>query len=152
MMDEPDGWMEQATNACAAREFDSWFDAFVRSDAVRRRYSAPQIEQRSYASPHTLAAGRTERAEDFEISLVDYTYADRLSVERWQANPSNPFQPLDIDRQQRADGSVRVQYQPGIFRDDGEGDSLTLLRKTGRPAAYIFAPANGCWHLTQHLR
>ncbi|WP_438851201.1 hypothetical protein [Brevundimonas nasdae] len=52
---------------------------------------------------------------------------------------------------EQADGSVRFPYQPGAFRDDGEGDSLTLVRKTGRPAAYVFTPADGCWRLTQHL-
>lgn len=53
---------------------------------------------------------------------------------------------------EQADGSVRVPHQPGVFRDDGEGDSLALLRKTGRPAAYVFTPAVGCWRLTQPLR
>ena len=55
-------------------------------------------------------------------------------------------------RMEQADSSVRFRYQPGVFRDDGEGDSLALLRKTGEPAAYVFTPAVGCWRLTQHLR
>lgn len=55
-------------------------------------------------------------------------------------------------RMEQAEGSVRVQHQPGVFRDDGEGDSLALLRKTGEPTAHVFTPADGCWRLTQHLR
>ncbi len=52
---------------------------------------------------------------------------------------------------EQAEGSVRVPHQPGVFRDDGEGDSLTPVRKTGEPTAHVFTPADGCWRLTQHL-
>ncbi|MBK6026085.1 hypothetical protein QOZ96_002690 [Brevundimonas nasdae] len=54
-------------------------------------------------------------------------------------------------RMEQAEGSARVQHQPGAFRDDGEGDSLTPVRKTGEPTAHVFTPADGCWRLTQHL-
>lgn len=36
-------------------------------------------------------------------------------------------------RMEQADSSVRFRYQPGVFRDDGEGDSLALVRKPADP-------------------
>lgn len=38
----------------------------------------------------------------------------------------------------QADGSVRVHYQPGAFRNDGEG--LTLVRKPADPPPMFSRP------------
>jgi len=150
---DPASWENQADQACRFGDFDLLFEAFVFSPEVRRRYSAPTIEQRRFAAPHTPLKGRAEQILDFAIGRVDYTYADPASIRRWEAGQAETFSTLEVQRRLQADGSMRVDYQPAVFRlEDEESEAMVLVRKTGAPAAYIFEPVDGCWRLKQHLR
>ena len=84
--------------------------------------------------------------------MVDYTYADAGSIRRWEAGETETFVRLKIEPRRLKDGAMRVDYQPGEFLDDEEGDGATFIRATGEPAAYVFSPFGRCWRLTQHLR
>lgn len=145
-------WLKQAAGACESRDFNSLFESFVRSAEVRRRYSAPQIELRTLADPRAPGTARPLSPDAFEIALIDYSYADAASVRRWEIDPARSFTLLSVEQKHLADGAVRIDYRPGLFRDDGEGDGRTLVRPTGAPAAYVFSRFGGCWRLTQHLR
>lgn len=150
---DPASWEHQAAQACRSGDFDLLFEAFVYSPEVRRRYSAPILEQRRFSAPHAILEGRSERAQDFAIGRVDYTYADPASIRRWESGQASTFTTLEVTRRLQSDGAMRVDYQPAIFRpEDGESEAVVLVRKTGRPAAYVFEPADGCWRLKQHLR
>lgn len=140
-------------NACRHRDFNTFLQYYIGSAAVRQQYTAPQVEQRSFAQPQK--AGRMLPASQmplFRVGQLDWNYADAASLERWKANPEHRYQLLDVTITELPGGGRRLVYQPGVFRDDDEGDSMTLVRRTGSPAAYVFGWQNGCWQLTQDLR
>lgn len=140
-------------SACAQQDFHTFLQYYIGSAAVRQRYTAAQVEQRSFAQPQK--AGRAIAAADmslFRVGQLDWNYADAASLKQWEANPDQRYQLLDVTFTELPGGGRKVVYQPGVFHDDGEGDSMTLVRRTGKPAAYVFGWQNGCWQLTQDLR
>lgn len=152
VVQKSDSWVEQARSACRNGDFSTLFEAFVHSSQVRHLYSAPRIEQLTRGTPGVPLSSRPEGPDDFQIGAVDYTYGDAASIRRWEADETQPFVRLNVEIHELSDGSVRVDFQPGEFIDDEEGDGATFVRATGEPAAYVFAKVNQCWRLTQHLR
>jgi hypothetical protein len=109
------------------------------------------MEERSFAAPSRPGTARPANPEAFEITTVDYTYADRASVLRWEKDKT-PFTELTISISDLPGGASRIEYRPGLFKDDGEGDGRTLIRHTGKPRAYVFNRVGDCWRLTQWLK
>ena len=146
--------MAQAKSGCSQKEFVQFLDAFIASPAVRAKYTAPAVEQRAFRQP-AKASGTNLPASNyriFNVSHVDWQFADTASVKRWEADPSQPYTALDVKFEDLPDGGYRFTYQPAILRDDEEGDGWTVERHIGKPAGYLFAWQNGCWQLTQDLR
>lgn len=134
--------------------FQEFFEAFVRSPAVRRKYSASTIELRGVSQPGTAlrTVPANEYIQSFDIGRVDWYYADAASVARWERNSADDYILLDVGFQEQPNGGFKVTYQKGVFADEGEGDSKALIRRYGPRAAYIFAPIGDCWQLIQHLK
>ncbi len=146
--------MSEAKSGCSQKEFNQFLDAFIASPAVRAKYTAPQVEQRGFGLP-AKATGRSLPAsayQSFNVSHVDWQFADTASVARWQADPNKPYTALDVKFEDLPDGSFKFTYQPAILHDDDEGDGWTVERHIGKPAAYLFAWRSGCWQLTQDFR
>jgi len=137
--------------ACPGGDFDAFFEEFIRSSDVRRRYTNATVEERSFAAPARPGTVRPATPDRFDITMVEYTYADTASVQRWEKDKT-PFTELSLDMKELPNGGWRVNYQSAIFQDEGVGDGRTLIRKTGKPHAYVFAPVNGCWKLSQWLK
>lgn len=148
---EDDSWTQQAAAACQHGTFSDFFEAFVYSPVVRRQYSRPILEQLTLQGRPSNRASH-QASEAFAISGVDYNFGETRSVERWQAGEIEQFTRLKVDQHTLADGSVRVDYQPGEFVEDEEGDGSEFVRATGPAAAYIFQKTSRCWRLTQQLR
>lgn len=146
-----DSWLTQADSACEARDFQGLFEAFIYSPEVRRKYSAPVLEQRTLDG-RSVRNGPAETPDDFTIAGVDFNYGDAASIRRWEAGEAEWFVRLNVERLPQPDGSVRVEYQPGEFVEHDEGDGSDFVRATGPLAAYVFTPSERCWRLTQHLR
>jgi hypothetical protein len=137
--------------ACPGSDFETFFEEFIRSNDVRRRHTGSTIEEGSIAEPKGPGKLHPAAPERFDVTLVDYTYADAASVQRWEKDRT-PFTELSLEMKELPSGSWRIEYQPAIFQDDGLGDSKTLIRKTGKARAYVFAPTGGCWKLVQWLK
>ena len=146
--------MAEARSGCTQREFNQFLDAFIASPAVRAKFTAPQVEQRGFLQPARTTGTSLPASEyrTFNISHVDWQFADTASVARWNADPSKPYTALDVKFEDLPDGSYKFTYQPAILRDDEESDGWTVQRHIGKPAAYMFAWRNDCWQLTQDLR
>ncbi|WP_420137783.1 hypothetical protein [Sphingomonas sp.] len=148
---QPQTYLKDAAGACQARNFDTFFDAFVWSPDVRRKYSAPVIEERAFGAPAKPGVKRPASSQRFEIAMIDFYYVDEASAERWEKQ-GTPLVDLALDRKALPGGAWTVTYQSALMKDDGEGDGKTLIRKIGKPKAYIFAWTGGCWKLTQWLK
>lgn len=122
--------LREAASACRRGEFYEFLEAFIASGAVRTRY-------------------RDVPSEPVQIGKVDYAYVDPASVALTNPDPTKRFRELAVDVTDLPGKGRRLTYQPGIFRDDGEGDGRTLVRKTGKPRSYEFAWKTGCWRLSK---
>lgn len=148
---DSESWTKQAAAACMHGTFSDFFEAFVYSPVVRRQYSSPILEQLTLQGRPSHRTSH-QASEAFAISGVDYNFGETRSVARWQAGEIERFTRLKVDHHTLADGSVRVDYQPGEFVEDEEGDGSEFVRATGPAAAYIFQKTSRCWRLTQQLR
>lgn len=137
---EKDTPMDDANNllpddACTREGHWSFFESFVRWDAVRARHTADTISVRHLSQPDHEVARTPKKDVAFRIALDDY---------RWVLAGSDQ----DLDLQPSQDGDVfRVEYTPVELGPDDE-----VVRKLGAPGAYVFERRNGCWELTQELR
>ena len=143
--------LQVAQTACPAHDFESFFAEFIESSAVRRRYTGSTIEVGSIAAPRQRGTVQRANPERFDITMFEYNYADTASVERWEKNRT-PYVDLTLDWVKVPGGGWRITYQQAVMRDDGVGDGKTLVRKIGKPRAYIFAPEKGCWKLVRWLK
>jgi hypothetical protein len=148
---QPQMYLKDAAEACQARNFDTFFNQFIWSPDVRRRYSAPTIEERAFAAPTRPGIKRPANPNQFDIAMIDFYYVDEASAIRWEKQRT-PLIDLVLDRKELPGGGWRVTYQQALMRDDGEGDGKTLIRKLGKPKAYVFARVAGCWKLVQWLK
>lgn len=147
-------WEAQSRSACEADNFDSFFEAFVRSPQVRKERTARSVEHRSLANPSELLGqiAGTHYQEIFAISLSDYYYVDTVSKQKWESGALDSYQDLWVDVEPAQDHSYKVKYSKAILRDDGEGDGKTFVRRYGATMGYVFELKQGCWELTQELR
>lgn len=122
-------------DACTREGHWSFFESFVRWDAVRARHTADSVSVRSFAQPDREVGRTLGKDVGFRIALEDY---------RWVLAGSDQ----DLDLQPLQDGDVlRVQYTPVKLGPDDE-----VVRTLGAPGAYVFERRSGCWELTQELR
>lgn len=122
-------------DACTREGHWSFFESFVRWDAVRARHTADSVSVRSFAQPDREVGRTLGKDVGFRIALEDY---------RWVLAGSDQ----DLDLQPWQEGDVlRVQYTPVELGPDDE-----VVRTLGAPGAYVFERRNGCWELTQELR
>jgi len=142
--------LNDAATACIQKDFDVFFEKYVWSADVRRRYTAPAILEGAYAAPTRPGVRRPADVQRFEIAMIDYTYVDAASADRNERD-GTPVRHLWIEKTPLAGGGWRVQYQGAITRP-GEGDGVELIRKIGTPRAYVFVPAAGCWRLERWLK
>jgi hypothetical protein len=112
-------------DACTTEGYWSFFEAFVRSQHVRES--------------HTAASAR-EGINPFHIALVD---------DRWyyvEAGKEPGDQPLDLKEARNGDG-FRVDYVRAKFGPEDE-----VVATYGKPGAYVFQFANGCWQLVKTIQ
>jgi hypothetical protein len=148
--------LQMAKAACDGKDFASLFGHFAQTKAVRLAYTAPEVQIRSIDHPDRIlqtVPGRDYR--DFKIAMVDYSYVDADSADRFFAHKSETLEDLKVDMTETADGAYRVAYVKVEYGppsgDDGD-EQGAIIRTYGHPGAYLFEPRGGCWQLTQDLR
>lgn len=147
-------WEAQSRGACESKDFDGFFEAYVRSPEVRLERTARFVERRSMKNP-SLIVGKSDGAQYqhfFSISLSDYYYGDTVSMNKWRLGAVDWYEDVWVEITQASDDSYRVDYSKAVLHDDGEGDSKTFVRNYGPKRAYVFEMQDGCWKLAQDLR
>ena len=152
-------WPDEQTNApansaCHQEDFPGFFEIFIRSPEARTRYTAPLVRQAAITDAR-LEKG-TRPGSDyarFNITTVDYYYADTASVEAWEKEPeSRAYILLELAFMDLPGHRKEVRYRPALFDDEeAGGDGKRVVRYLGPAAAYQFSWADGCWRLDTHL-
>lgn len=147
-------WKAQSHRACESKDFDGFFEVFVRSPEVRLEKTAKFVERRSTKNP-SLIVGKSDGAQyqhSFSISLSDYYYADTVSMNKWKSGVVDWYEDVWVEISEVSDDTYRVDYSKAVLHDDGGGDSKTFIRSYGPKRAYVFEVQGDCWKLTQDLR
>ena len=112
--------IEFPADACTQEGYRSFFEAFVRSDAVRKKYTSPEL---------------IGKVEPFKIALDDFrwTYSGK-------DNTGNELLDVSIDHQVDA---FKVSFVKAEFNDEDE-----VVKRLGTPGVYEFKFIDGCWKLT----
>lgn len=146
--------LQMAKDACRAKDFSQMFGYFAQNDGVRAALTAPEVQIRSLARPGQVQ--RTVRGaeyRDFKIAMIDYSFFDAESADRFDAGQSEALEPLELDITEQPGGAYRVAYVKAEYGPPGEDEEIgELIRTYGQPGAYLFEPRDGCWHLTQDFR
>jgi hypothetical protein len=136
-------WLDQARNACASGSFSAFFQAFVRSQAVRNQHTAETVMRVIDGKRQAILR---ESYGGFPIALSDNTYVAPGDPPRGATPRYLRVRITDGDAGQRHVDWVRVLY-------DGNGndrDGQARVRATiGPPGRLTFQPVGNCWHLSE---
>lgn len=76
--------LQTAESACAVRDFTLLLEAMAASDAVVRRYSAPEI---SVLVDGVVKPIAREEYRDFPLGMLEYSWISRASMHHPRASP-----------------------------------------------------------------
>jgi hypothetical protein len=146
--------LQLARDACKTQDFSLMFGFFAQNKGVRAALTAPEVQIRSLARPGQVQ--RTVQGAEyrgFKIAMIDYSFFDAESADRFDAGQSEALESLKLDITEQPGGAYRVAYVKAEYGPPGEDKEYgELIRTYGQPGAYLFEPRDGCWHLTQDFR
>ena len=126
-------------NLCDPEDGSVFFDGYLASEDVRKRYTAEEVEVYDAENPSKLLRKvRAAELEPFKIAIYDT---------RWVRTPetAGASQPQRVEIRQSQQGKqFRVDYVNADYGDDDE-----VVKRFGRPGANQFEFDNGCWRLTR---
>lgn len=157
--------LETAAKACKSPGSDGYvafFDAFIRSEAVRRKYSARTISiiRRDSVTDRLVEERESIPAvayRDFPIKMVDYY---RKPVRPVRTGDDDEYVKVEFNQSQSNQISVewtRVHYDG---KSDGGDDLGNAFDLDGRPydplrrtdGQLLFDPTDDCWQLVTDIR
>lgn len=97
--------LQTAVSACAVRDFTLLLEAMAASDAVVRRYSAPEI---SVLVDGVVKPIAREEYRDFPLGMLEYSWISRASMLAWDRNPDAELEDLDVELNQSQSDWWRV--------------------------------------------
>ena len=159
--------LEQAASACSENggdteeEFRSFFEAFVSSPEVRRKYGAAEIHYTIYGDGKVLSDQLLDPSAYayFPIRLEDYYY---MPVQPTRAGDGDEYLDLQFNQSSSNDFSVewsRIHYDGQSAGGDDLGNPLDaggkpIPRGTHPDPAgqLLFHPAGNCWEFSDDIR
>ncbi|UXN73920.1 hypothetical protein N8D56_00575 [Devosia sp. A8/3-2] len=95
--------------------------AMAISDAVRLKYSAPEITVVKDRATSTVAS---EDYADFPIGMMDYYWVSRASMQARDSNPDVELEYLDMEFNQSRANQWAVDWQHVRFDGNSEGETI----------------------------
>lgn len=154
--------LDMASNACKAGDYRTFFDAFVKSQAVRRKYSVAKIQYAVLGPQGGVISKRSfDRAgyPNFPVIMEDYSYRPLKPA---RAGDAGEYLDLEFNQSQNNDISVewsRIHY---IGPPTGEEDLGTPVDASGKPipngthpdaeGQLLFRPTADCWEFSEDIR
>jgi hypothetical protein len=135
-------WLEQARAACTSGSFNAFFQAFVRSQAVRDQYTASTLTRVVDRKPQVV---RREAYRSFPVALSDNTY-----VAPDEQPPGAPPRYLRVTFTKGAAGEHQVNWVRVLYDGNGnDRDGQARVRATvGAPGRLTFRRGGNCWMLS----
>jgi hypothetical protein len=132
----PAGWTEQARAACKARDFDSFFEAYLASQPVQWAHRARRVK---------IVDGSGSRQVDGQsLDLPPLMMTEYGRYVMRGEGPDESFDPVAITLAPAGRGRWRVEWSRAKFLEDGSVDY-----RFG-PAGWMrFDRRKGCWQLTE---
>ncbi|WP_284392220.1 hypothetical protein [Devosia yakushimensis] len=143
--------LETAAAACKDEDFNALMGAMAISDAVRLKYSAPEI---SVVKDGVTSSVASADYADFPIGMMDYYWVSRASMLAWDSNPDVELEYLDMEFNQSQANQWAVDWQHVRFDGNSEGgdDQGEIVERIGEPGVLSFEPFDGCWRLIEDYR
>lgn len=153
--------LDMAGNACRTGDYRTFFDAFARSKAVRRKYSAAKVQYAVWGAGAALSQQSFDGAgyPNFPVRMEDYAYRP---VEPARAGDAGEYLDLQFNQSQNNDISVewsRIHY---VGPPTGEEDLGTPIDANGKPipngsypdaeGQLLFRPTADCWEFSEDIR
>lgn len=154
--------LDMAQNACKARDYRAFFDAFANSKAVRRKYSAAKVRYAVLGPRGEKISTRNfdvANYPNFPVKMEDYYYKP---VKPARAGDADEYLDLQFNQSQNDDISVewsRIHYDG---QSDGGDDLGNPLDANGKPipngmhpdaeGQLLFRPTSDCWELSDDIR
>jgi len=154
--------LDMASNACKANDYRTFFDSFVKSKAVRQKYSAATVQ---YAVLGSQGAVISKQSFDgagypnFPVRMEDYSYRP---IKPARASDTNEYLDLQFNQSQNNDISIewsRIHY---VGPPTGEEDLGTPTDVNGKPipngthpdaeGQLLFRPTADCWEFSEDVR
>lgn len=130
--------LDQAKTACANADFRPFFEAALRTQAVRERY---------FTGPITTASGQKSVSDyRFPIEIMDFSYIASGSA----ARGPNKWEYVKLEFNQAQDERYSVDWVRIDFGPNGndEGETPEDDREYGPRGQLLFKPTAECWTLT----
>jgi len=154
--------LDMASNACKANDYRTFFDAFVKSKAVRQKYSAAKVQYAVLGSQGAVVSKQSFDSADypnFPVRMEDYAYRP---VKPTRAGDASEYLDLEFNQSQNNDISVewsRIHY---VGPPTGEEDLGTPVDASGKPipngthpdaeGQLLFRPTADCWEFSEDIR
>ena len=136
--------LQTAESACAVRDFTLLLEAMAASDAVVRRYSAPEI---SVLVDGVVKPIAREEYRDFPLGMLEYSWISRASMLAWDRNPNAELEDLDVELNQSQSDWWRVDFAP--VSDHGSASSGEAIGGHTTDGYLLFEPTADCWQLVE---
>lgn len=136
-MTEPSSWEVQAQAACAVRDFDSFFEAYMASPPVQRAHRARRVKMTGSAGPR----GPDPQSHD---ELPPFLMTEYGRYVARGAAPDADMSPVAVDLVPYGRGRWRVEWSPAKFFEDGSVDY-----RFGPAGWMLFDRRAGCWTLVE---
>ncbi|MDJ0450803.1 hypothetical protein [Methylocystis sp. JR02] len=151
--------LEQATLACQSRSYKELFWAMIRSAAVRKKYTAPQIDyaERGENSEMRKSAIPKESYDKFPIQTFDFYWKSTVPAKH---GDKDEYVMMEFNQSQSNQISVdwtRVHYRGPYVGEESLGTAYDLDGKPYRPGRRVdgrllLDPTKDCWELVADIR
>jgi hypothetical protein len=139
-------WLSVAGSACNNESFTSFFQAFVRSQAVRSQYTADTVIRVEDRRKNSISRANYTA---FPVALSDYTYVAPGAQPRSGTPGYLRLRFTDGEASAKHVHWVRVRYEGNGNDRDGQARVVGTI---GKPGRLTFEKAGACWRLVEDAR
>ncbi len=149
-----------AQTACKSGGHQQFFDAFIQSAAVRRKYSASTIDIITRGPQNEIVSRDKVRADayaDFPLIMIDYY---RRTAKPFRAGDDSEY--VQLVTNQSSTNRISIEWARVHYKGISEGgdDLGTPVDLDGAPydpagfkdGQFLFHPTADCWELIEETR